>query len=498
MGFLKIFFSLIGLTLISKVLGFLREMMLSFYYGTSNITDAYLVALTIPGVLFSFFSIAISVSFIPVFSKIADDIERRNKFINNIFSILLLISTIIVFVTIIFAEYFVFICAPGFDQSTKDLAIKFTRIFVIGVYFSCWLAIFCAFLNFFKKFTLVALAGIPFNISILLSIFLSYHYGITWLILGAIFGKIFEIIYLYPHVKKLDYKFYPIMDFKDVHAKQMFFLALPLMLSVTVNQLNIIVDKSIASTLEVGAISAINYSHYLIELILGIFVLTVTTIFFPDLARYFNKKDFNSIKKTTEKSFSIVNLFVIPSFIFFVFQSENIISFIYERGNFDNKAVELTASAFLFFSIGLIGLSYKEILSRIYYAMHNTRIPVVNSIIGVIVNIILAIFLSKNMGMGVSGLALATSLSAFLTAFLLMLGLNKIKINLNYRKILVCFFKKNISAILSMLLILFFVDLSFLPLIFTIYFSIYVLILMVLKDDSVFFYINQVYSRIKK
>lgn len=498
MRFLKIFISLIGLTLLSKILGFFRELMLSFYYGTSNITDAYLVALTIPGVLFSFFSIAISVSFIPVFSKISDDIAIRNKFINNIFSILLLISTIIVFITIIFAENFVFICAPGFDQLTKDLAVKFTRIFVLGVYFSCWLAIFCAFLNFFKKFTLVALAGIPFNISILLSIFLSYHYGLTWLILGAIFGKIFEIIYLYPHVKKLNYKFQPIIDFKDKHAKQMFFLALPLMLSVAVNQINIIVDKSIASTLEVGAISAINYSHYLIELIIGIFVLTVTTIFFPDLARSFNNKNFSGIKEITEKSFSIVNLFVIPSFIFFIFQSKNIISFIYERGSFDGRAVELTASAFLFFSIGLIGLSYKEVLSRIYYAMHNTKIPVFNSIIGVVVNIILAIFLSKNMGMGVAGLALATSISAFLTAFLLIISLNKIQITLNYRKIFLCFIKKNISAIFSILCILIFIDYLFLPLILFIYFSLYIFILFLLRDESVFFYINQLCSRIKK
>jgi putative peptidoglycan lipid II flippase len=495
-NFLKVFFSLIGLTLISKVLGFLREVFLSFYYGASYITDAYLVALTIPGVLFAFFTTAISVSFIPIFSKISENIEERNNFVNNLFSSLIIVSSVIVLLTLIFAEILVLICAPGFDQVTTDLAIKFTRLFVVGVYFSCWLSVFCAFLSFFKKFTIIALAGIPFNLSILASIALSYYYGENWLILGAVFGKLFEIIFLYPHVKKLNYKFKFKIDFNDENIKKLIFLSIPLMFSVAVNQINIIVDKSIASTLQVGAISAVNYSHYLIELVIGIFVLTVVTIFFPDLAKFFQKKDFNNIQKTTEKSLQIVNFFVIPSFIFFVFQSSNIISFVYERGNFRQEDVELTSSAFMFFSIGLLGLAYREVLSRIYYAMHNTKIPVINSIIGVIINIILALILSKYMG--VSGLALATSLSAFITAILLVFYLKKFNIFLNYKNILSCFFKKIISATLAIFSIILFSQDIFLPLFFFIFLFFYFLFLLLLKDEILVFTFNKIRGKLTK
>ena len=496
MGFLKVFFSLIGLTLISKVLGFLREVFLSFYYGASYITDAYLVALTIPGVLFAFFTTAISVSFIPIFSKISENIEERNNFVNNLFSGLIIVSSIIVVLTILFADILVFICAPGFDQVTRDLAIKFTRLFVVGVYFSCWLAIFCAFLSFFKKFTIIALAGIPFNLSILTSITLSFYYGENWLILGAVFGKLFEIIFLYPHVKKLNYKFKFKINFKDENIRKLIFLSMPLMFSVGINQINIIVDKSIASSLQVGAISAINYSHYLIELVIGIFVLTVVTIFFPDLAKFFQKKDFNNIEKTTEKSLQIVNFFVIPSFIFFIFQSSNIISFVYERGNFGQSDVELTSNAFIFFSIGLLGLAYREVLSRIYYAMHNTKIPVINSIVGVLINIVLALILSKYMG--VSGLALATSLSAFITAILLIFYLKQFNIFLNYKNIFTCFLKKIISATLAMLLIILFSKYIFLPLFFFIFLFFYFIFLFLLKDEILVFTFNKVLGKLTK
>ncbi|MGM1003306.1 murein biosynthesis integral membrane protein MurJ [Acinetobacter haemolyticus] len=496
MGFFKIFISLIGLTLLSKILGFLREVFLSYYYGASYITDAYLIALTIPGVLFAFFTIAISVGFIPIFSRVSDNIEDRNNFVNKVFSGLLLVSTIIVILTIAFADLFVWILAPGFDEKTKELAIKFTRIFVLGVYLSCWLAVFSAFLNYFKKFTLVALAGIPFNISILASIVLSFYYNITWLVLGAVFGKLFEIIFLYPHVKKLNYNFRFLIDFKDENVRNLIFLSLPLMLSVAVNQINIIVDKSIASKLEVGAISAINYSHYLIELVIGVFVLTITTIFFPDLARYYHKKDYLNIEKTTEKSLRLVNFFVIPSFIFFMFYSYEIISLVYERGNFDSNAVKMTASAFIFFSVGLLGLAYREIFSRIFYAMHNTKIPVFNSIIGVIVNIILALILSRFMG--VSGLALATSISAFITAILLFLSLSKLNVNIYLYPIFICIVKKIISSLLVISALYYWmegVNVMALSFIFVI---LYIVILLFIKDETSYLAVDQLYRRVKK
>lgn len=496
MQFLKVFFSLIGLTLLSKILGFLREILLSYYYGVSNTIDAYLVALTIPGVLFSFFSVAISVSFIPVFSKIIDTIEERNNFINNILNIFILVSSVIVILTLIFAEYFVYICAPGFDDQTRELAVKFTRIFVIGVYFSCWISIFSAFLNFFRKFSLVALAGIPFNLSILLSIVVSYYYGVYWLVLGAVFGKLFEIIFLYPHVKRIGYKYRFYINIKDDNAKKIAFLSLPLILSVAANQINIIVDKSIASTLQPGAISAINYSHYLVELVVGIFVLTTVTIFFPDLARFFNEKNKLAMERLSEKSFSIINLFVIPCFIFFIFQSENIISFIYERGSFDKVAVDLTANVFFFFSIGLLGLAYREVLLRIYYAMHNTIIPVTNSIIGVLINIVLALLLSKFYG--ISGLALATSISAIFTAFLLLINLKKFDINLNYNEIFNSAFKKTISAIISILILMYFIENNLLILNVILYFIFYILCLFLIKDKSIILILDQLKKKVKE
>lgn len=486
MKFAKTLFFLMILTLFSKVLGFLREIFLSYFYGASSITDAYLVALTIPGVLFAFFSTAIAVGFIPTFTIVSEDIVKRNEFVNKVFSILLVVSTLIVILTLIFAEQLVYILAPGFDLHTKELSIKFTRLFVFGVYFSCWLCVFIAFLNFFKKFTLVALAGIPLNLSVLLSIVLSYYYSIHWLILGAVFGKFLEIILLYPAVKKLKYRFKFSFDLKDSNVRHLILLSLPLTLSIAVDQINIIVDKSIASSLEVGAISAINYSHYLVELIGGIFVMSVTTIFFPDLARYYKENKFDMITFTSEKSLKLIHFFVVPCFIYFAFKSFEIITFVYQRGNFNEKSTILTSTVFTLFSAGLLGLAYREVLTRIFYAMHNTKIPVINSVIGVSINIVLALTLSKILG--VSGLALATTCSAFITAFLLFYNLKKLNIILNYKSLLIDLMRNLLAAIIASLVTYSIKDSGlFLVFNFIAYISIYFIMLFLVKNEIMVF-----------
>lgn len=482
-----------GLSLISKLLGFLREIFLSYFYGASSTTDAYLVALTIPGVLFTFFSTAIAVGFIPTFSSISNDIEQRNEFVNNIFNILLIVSTIIVIGTVLFSEQLVEILAPGFDNYTKTLAIKFTRLFVLGIYFSSWLSIFVAFLNYFKYFRVVALAGIPFNISILISIVLSFYYNIYWLVLGAVFGKLLEIIYLYPYVRKNSYKYKLTLNLKDKNVKYLFLLSLPLTLSISVNQLNIIVDKSIASSLEVGAISAINYSNYLIQLVVGIFVLSVTTIFFPDLAKHFIDRDFKKIEGLMLKSLKLVNILVIPSAFYFFFKSYEIISFVFERGNFNSSSSLLTSSVFVFLSLGLLPFSYREVLIRVFYAMHNTKTPVVNSIIAVIINILLAFQLSKTLG--IIGIAIATTIAAFITTLLLFLSLPKLKLKLDFYSFYKDLLKSIVASAISILLIYKIKDTGlFIILNFIIYILFYTATLFILKNEIVL----QVYSKINE
>lgn len=478
MSFFKVFFSLVALTLLSKVLGFLREVLLSYYYGASEITDAYLVALTIPGVLFSFFSMAIAVGFIPVFSGVPE--KDRNDFTNTVFSFFIVISTLIVFITVIFAEFFVDVLAPGFTLESKQLSVKFTRIFVLGVYFSCWLSVFTAFLNYHKKFTVVALAGIPLNFSILLSIILSYYYGLSYLILGAVFGKLFEVIYLYPYVRRLGYKYSFRLDFFNKNVQVLIYLSLPLTLSIAVNQINIIVAKSLASGFGVGGVSAINYSHYLIELVVGLFVLTVTTIYYPDMSKSYSLNNYNKVEDISNKSFKLVNFFVVPAFVYFIFRSEQVISFIYERGSFDKHSLQLTAPVFLFFSLGLIFYAYREILVRIYYSAKNTKIPVINTVVGIISNILLSFLFSSFLG--IKGLALATSVSAAITIILLFFSLKVVKIRLNMSHISIDFLKC-LSASCAGILILDFFEFYYFITELILFLIIYFLFLFIFKNE---------------
>lgn len=409
--------------LLSKILGFFREILLSYFYGASGVSDAYLVSLTIPGVVFAFIGVALSVGFVPVYGRVVRNGGDGNLFVSNLIFFVFLICTFIVSATYFYAEEIVFVFSPGFNSETKDLAVFFTRIFVFGIYASALISIFTGYFNVNGSVLIPVIAGIPFNAVVLLSIFLSSHFGVVYLILGPFFAKIVEIIYFAPYLWRKGFRYVPSFDMGDPGLKSMVFLSAPLLISVSVEQVNVLVDRSIGSTLGEGAISSLSYAHHLNQFILGVFVVSIATICFPRLSRSYNDGNVGEFSKILSEALVAVTFLIVPSAIFFIFFSSDVVSFVYERGAFDSSAVSSTSSALLFYSVGMLGVGVREILSRAFYASHDTKTPVVNSLVGVFLNILLNLILSRYMG--VAGLALATSISAMVTAVLLVFALGK-------------------------------------------------------------------------
>lgn len=418
-------FIILLITLMSKIFGFLREIVLSYYYGASTISDAYLIAYTIPGFIFSFIGVGLATSFIPIYSNIEEDngTSDADTFTSNLLLILLAIISILVVFMFIFAHPVVKAFAMGFDKDTLELAVMFTRISIFGIFFSVSFHLLSSYLNIKGNYHIPAFAGIPNNIVIILSIWLSSTLGTILLPIGIVASLVSQLLLVLIFIKKFNFKFKPNKILKDKNLKKIFYLSIPVIIGVSVNQINVLVDRTLASTISVGGISALNYANRLNTFVQGIFVMSIATVMYPLISKLVAAGNIKGLKSIVAEIITSINIMIIPITIGSMLFAHQIVDLVFGRGAFDINATSMTSSALFFYSLGMMGFGLREIISRVFYASQDTKTPMVNAGIGMVVNIILNVILSRYFGIG--GLALATSIAAIFTTVLLFISLRK-------------------------------------------------------------------------
>ncbi|MEK0175383.1 lipid II flippase MurJ [Tetragenococcus halophilus] len=187
--------------------------------------------------------------------------------------------------------------------------------------------------------------------------------------------------------------------------------------------MNQIVDKTIASTVTTGGISSLTYANNLNNFVNGVFVLSVTQAMYPRISKMSIQSDIEGLKKSVNECLGMILIFLVPTTLGIIFFAEPIIILLYGRGAFDGRAITMTSQVLFFYSLGMLGVGVREVLTRPFYALQDTKRPVINATIGVLFHLILSIILSQFIG--VNGIALATSLSAILTALLMYFTLKK-------------------------------------------------------------------------
>ncbi|HSI66961.1 MAG TPA: murein biosynthesis integral membrane protein MurJ [Planococcus sp. (in: firmicutes)] len=414
------------LTIFSKFIGFFRDVTLSYFYGASGISDAYLISLVIPTVIFGFVATGISTGYIPMFSRIeAKHGEERSKsYTNNLINILIVFCTFIVLLGLIFTEFLVRIFASGFEGETLQLAVTFTRISIVGIYFTMIIRILSGYLNLKKYYVIPTLIGLPLNIVLILAIVLSARYDFVLLLaIGNVVAVVVQfLILLYFSFKKgFAYRF--VFDIKDEYIRNMVILAIPVILGSSVNQLNKLVDRTLASQIIEGGISALNYANTLNLFVQGVFVVSISTVMYPLISKMASQGNITGLKRSLSQSIVGINLLVVPATIGSLFFATPIVELLFGRGAFDSQAVALTSSAFFFYSIGMVGYGLREVLSRAFYSLQDTKTPMINGAIAMALNIVLNLILSRYLGIG--GLALATSIAALFGTALLFYSLRK-------------------------------------------------------------------------
>ncbi|THE09320.1 murein biosynthesis integral membrane protein MurJ [Bacillus timonensis] len=413
------------ITIFSKLFGFARDMTLAYFYGTSNVSDAYLISLTIPELIFASIASGIATGYIPIFSKVKKEFGEKEgiRFTNNLINLLLVLCTIIVLIALVFAEPIVRIFASGFKGETLTLTVKFAQVSIFAIYMTGLIHIFSGYLQLKGNYVVPALVAFPMNILLVVSIFLSNQFNIFILAIGTLIATLSQLFLLIPSLRKNGYRFRFELDLKDQYIKKMALLAMPVIIGVSMNSINVLIDRTLASQITEGGIAALNFATRLNGFVQGIFVVSISTVMYPLISKMALEKNVDGFKKMLGQSIVGIGFLVIPITIVFLIFTEQIIGLLLGRGAFDSDAVNLTSTALFFYSLGMLGLGLNQILSKSFYSLEDSKTPMINAGIAVVINIVLNVILSRYMGIG--GLALATSIATTTSALLLFISLRR-------------------------------------------------------------------------
>lgn len=413
------------LTLISKGFGFIREMIMANFYGISYVTDAYVLAVAIPGILFAGVFGAVGTAYMPVFSKIAEEKgpKEGSKFTSEIINILLIVSIFAAIVGIVFSDQIVSIFAvEGFPEKTAELTSFFLKVTFCYTFFTSTAGVLESYLQYRGIFLSQIIVGYVLNLCIIVVFFISAYTSHYYLVFGYLLGYALRFIILMVISKKRDLKYTPTLKIDD-SVKMIAVIAIPVFISSSIQQINVFVDKSLASGLPVGSVSALNYGVVLLGLITGLTITILSTILYPKMNQANSLENHERFSNIVGTGLTLVTMLALPFTLGILVYSEQVVQIVYERGTFDATATAFTASAFFYYGIGLLFMSLNDLLMRAYYSMHDTKLPMIFAGISVIINVTLNVLLVKYMAH--NGLALATSISYMGNTFMLLIGMKK-------------------------------------------------------------------------
>ena len=386
-------------------------------YGATGISDAYLISQTIPGTIFQLVGTGLLTCFIPIYFKVLHHQDNVVAYTNKILNLVFLFSSCVILVIWLDTPLVVKIFASGFTGETLYYGIWFTRIGVLSLYFSSMIYVFNSYLQANNIFTPTVFAAVPNSLFIMFAIVLGAKVNVWLLSVGSTLAVGVQLLVLLLAIRKTPYTFHFENPFKDSYVRQFFMLLLPVIFGVSLNEINTLVDRTLASQIAIGGISALTYANSLVHFIQGGLIQPVVTVFYPKIT-HAAQENILTAKKIVEYVLHLLMSLLLPISLLFAIFSQPITEVLFGRGVFDKNAVVMTSVAVRFYSLGLCFVGIRELLSRYFYANADTKTPMVNASIGVAMNVFLNIFLTRYLG--IAGLAIATSVSALITTLLLL------------------------------------------------------------------------------
>ena len=408
--------------IISKLCGFVRDMITAGYFGTGVESDAYTAAYSMFYLPVLLFNSCITSTLIPMFvqTRERDGLKAASRFGSNAFNLFGILALIVAALMFALAGPINSLVYSGFSPEKLALTTKLTRIMMLSLVFNITSIIMSSLLNAQEKFIQAQLTGFPLSFAVIIAaVLFSEKYGITALAWGVFASGILQVLVQLPFFGGW-FRYTPRVDIADPRFKRLLALALPAILSMAVSELNHMIDHWLASGLEDGAMAALNYGYKLITFITGIMVVPLITIMFSRMSRLVSEGDTKGIIAVVRRCIEVLAAVLGPIIVICALMNEDVIRFAYGSGQFDNASIKLTAGPFLFYVIGVLGFGIRDLLNRTFHAMQDTKTPFRVACVAVILNIVLNFILRELMG--VNGLALATSMAGT-SAMVIMLAM---------------------------------------------------------------------------
>lgn len=442
-----------ALALVSKFLGFGREMIFAAFYGASGVMDAYVVANMLPAVLGAVVQQGIVTAFIPVYNTYLARGDQRDadRLANTVVVLVVVCTGLIGAAAYVFMPYLVAAVAPGFAPPRLALTVRLTRIMLPILLLSGLLGLANAVQQAHKRFFYPALVGLPYNIVIISGVaLLASRWGIYAAAVATTLAVVAQVCIQWPGLKSVGFRLRPALDLGHPGVRRMAALILPVLFGTAANHANLFVDRMLASSLPAGSIAALTYASRVNAVCIGLFVTSVITVIFPTLAQCAARQDMAAFKRHLNVSIRVIAFIIIPIMVIFLVFSKPIIAAAFQRGVFDNHATDLTSFALFFFALGMLGISLIDLLNQAFYAQQDTRTPVLVTFGVVAVNIILNFLLVKPLAHG--GLALATSTASTLGMLVLLYLLRRRLGSIGGRQIMISL-AKILAASCAMVLV---------------------------------------------
>ncbi len=441
-------------TFISRILGYVKDMILAGIFGATGTADAFFVAFRIPNLLRELFAEgSMSSAFIPVLTEYhtKHGEEEAKRLVRTTFTFILVFVGLICFIGVIFSPSIVSIIAPGFIPiaSKFSLTVILTRIMLPFLLFISLASLIMGALNTKHIFFIPSLAPAMLNITVIITVLTLVQrmsQPIVAVAIGVALGGFVQFVFQLPSFFKNGYSLKFNFDFRNPGLKKMALLILPATAGMAVAQINIFISTILASYLSEGSITYLYYSMRLIQFPIGIFGVAMGMAVLPTLSEHSVRGDYKKLGEDFSFALRLLFFITIPAMTGLIALNEPIVNLLFQRGQFDYAATLGTSYALMFYSLGIWSIVGVRVITSCFYSMQDTRTPVKVAILAVSVNILLSIVLMNFLSY--MGLALANSLASWVNISVLSYFLNKKLGRIDWQKISLSFMKSLFASIL--------------------------------------------------
>lgn len=407
---------------VGKVLGFLRDVLISNYYGSTVQTDTFFLALSIPTILIGIFTSSTDSAIIPQYSGLLsagpDGRRKADLYFSNIISVLSLVGFVIAAASLLFPQYIVRLFAPSFQGKVLDMACGYLRLFSPIGLFHIWFCFFCSYLFCYEKTTIRILLTAATNVLVVLSLIFLHDENMYWLSLAYLGGSTLTALLPMWGARRAGFRYQPVLSLRKYEFPMFVKFFLPIMGSALLADLLLYFDRFLASYLPAGNLSALNYSSKIISIFDSISIVGISAVLLPAFTRLQLQKKYDTLRFTASAVYFCVGLVLFPLAIYVILYAYEIVSLLYLRGAFTEEAAHTVALAFQAYGLQVLLSPLYALLVKTFHSMSDTRTPFRISLVTFVLNVGLSIALVFSLG--VFGIAFATTVSQLLGCGLLL------------------------------------------------------------------------------